>query len=51
MQILDTIQKLQNELNQHNYNYYVLDNATISDYDYDQKLQQLATLESAHPEF
>ncbi|MBC7493420.1 MAG: NAD-dependent DNA ligase LigA, partial [Flavobacterium sp.] len=47
----DTIQKLQNELNQHNYNYYVLDNATISDYDYDQKLQQLATLESAHPEF
>ena len=51
MQIFDTIQKLQNELNQHNYNYYVLDNATISDYDYDQKLQQLATLESAHPEF
>ena len=51
MQIFDTIQKLRNELNQHNYNYYVLDNATISDYDYDQKLQQLTTLELAHPEF
>ena len=51
MQIFDTIQKLRNELNQHNYNYYVLDNATISDYHYDQKLQQLTTLESAHPEF
>src|SRR5690606_22573097 len=45
------IELLRDELNQHNYNYYVLDNATISDYEFDQKLQKLQQLENAHPEF
>ncbi|MET3028114.1 NAD-dependent DNA ligase LigA [Flavobacterium sp. UW10123] len=51
MSIQETIQTLRNELNQHNYNYYVLDNATISDYDFDIKLKELQDLERKHPEF
>jgi DNA ligase (NAD+) len=51
MNIQETIQALRDELNQHNYNYYVLDNATISDYDFDTKLKQLQELENSHPEF
>src|SRR5690606_3734935 len=39
------------ELEQHNYNYYVLDNPTISDFEFDQKLKQLQELENRHPEF
>ncbi|WP_035644972.1 NAD-dependent DNA ligase LigA [Flavobacterium sp. ASV13] len=51
MSIQETIQTLRDELNQHNYNYYVLDNATISDYDFDRKLKELQDLENKHPEF
>ncbi len=51
MSIQETIQALRNELNQHNYNYYVLDNATISDYDFDIKLKELQDLENKHQEF
>ncbi|MCD0464808.1 NAD-dependent DNA ligase LigA [Flavobacterium sp. ENC] len=51
MSIQETIQALRNELNQHNYNYYVLDNATISDYDFDVKLKELQDLEDKNPEF
>lgn len=50
MDIQSTIQSLRDELNQHNYNYYVLDNPTISDYDFDTKLKELQELESKHPE-
>ncbi len=45
------IQNLRNELREHNYNYYVLDNATISDYDFDIKLKALQELEVKHPKF
>ena len=41
---------LRRELEQANYEYYVLDNATMSDYDFDHKLRRLEELESAHPE-
>lgn len=51
MSIQETIQTLRNELNQHNYNYYVLDNATISDYEFDIKLKELQDLENKNPEF
>ena len=51
MSVLDTIKNLRDELNQHNYNYYVLDNPTISDFEFDQKLKQLQDLEAQHPEF
>ena len=49
--IQTTIQQLRDELNTHNHNYYVLDNATISDFEFDQKLKQLQDLEDKHPEF
>lgn len=51
MDIREAIESLREELNQHNYNYYVLDNPTISDYEFDQKLKELQQLEDAHPEF
>ena len=51
MEIQQEIALLREELNQHNYNYYVLDNPTISDYEFDQKLKKLQELEDAHPEF
>lgn len=47
----EKIQQLRDELNQHNYNYYVLDTPTISDYEFDQKLKELQALEQEHPEF
>ncbi|MES2863050.1 MAG: NAD-dependent DNA ligase LigA [Bacteroidota bacterium] len=51
MTVLETIQSLRAELNLHNYNYYVLDNPTISDFDFDTKLKQLQDLETANPQF
>ena len=45
------IESLRKELRQHNYNYYVLDNATISDFDFDIKLKELQALEEKYPEF
>ena len=51
MTVLETIQSLRAELNQHNHNYYVLDNPTISDFDFDMKLQELQNLEEKHPEY
>ncbi|QNK78611.1 NAD-dependent DNA ligase LigA [Winogradskyella sp. PAMC22761] len=51
MNIQEKINLLREELRQHNYNYYILDDATISDYDFDIKLKELQALEEAHPEF
>lgn len=45
------IEQLREELNTHNHNYYVLSTPTISDFDFDRKMQQLIDLESAHPEY
>jgi len=39
------------ELNQHNYNYYVLAMPTIADYEFDKKLAHLNELEKANPTF
>ena len=38
-------------LNQHNYNYYVLNNPTISDFEFDKMLEELAALEKQFPEY
>ena len=51
MSVLKTIEDLRVALNEHNYNYYVLDNPTISDYDFDIKLKELQELENKYPEF
>ncbi|QJD97135.1 NAD-dependent DNA ligase LigA [Mucilaginibacter robiniae] len=45
------IDALSAELRQHNYNYYVLAQPTISDFDFDQKLRELADLEKQFPEY
>ena len=45
------IEELRDELRQHNYNYYILDNPIISDYEFDMKLKELQDLEEKHPEF
>lgn len=45
------IQELRKELEQHNYNYYVLSAPTISDYEFDQKMCELQELEQAYPAY
>lgn len=42
---------LRRELEQHNYNYYVLSAPTISDREFDEKMKELEKLEAEHPEF
>ncbi len=49
--IQQKIEQLRKELREHNYNYYVLDNATISDLEFDMLLKELQELENKHPEY
>lgn len=51
MAVIEKIEALRKELNEHNYNYYVLDNPTISDFDFDQKLKELEKLELKNPQY
>ncbi len=44
------IAALREEIEQHNYRYYVLDDPAVPDADYDALFRELVTLESAHPE-
>lgn len=46
----ERVEYLKNELNKHNYNYYVLDNPTISDYEYDMLFSELKEIENNNPE-
>jgi DNA ligase (NAD+) len=46
----ERVDQLRHELEQANYNYYVLDNPTISDADYDALMRELRDLESRFPE-
>ena len=47
----DRIEQLQKELTHAQYLYYVKDNPTMSDFEYDQKYRELVDLETAHPEY
>jgi len=49
--IKNEIEILRNELQQHDYNYYVLAQPKISDFEYDKKLKKLEELEQDHPEY
>jgi len=49
--IEEKLNKIRVELHQHNHNYYVLDQATISDYDFDLKLKELQSLEKTNPQY
>lgn len=45
------IKALRKQLHEHNHAYYVLDQPTISDYEFDMLLRELIDLEKAHPEY
>lgn len=49
--VKEQIEQLRRVLNEHNYNYYVLNSPTISDKEFDEMLRKLQDLEAAHPEF
>ncbi|MBL7917667.1 MAG: NAD-dependent DNA ligase LigA [Bacteroidia bacterium] len=49
--VKNRIEKLSKEIEEHNYNYYVLDNPIISDFEFDKLLEELIALEKEHPEF
>tara|TARA_Y100000766_G_scaffold282068_1_gene294664 strand:+ start:305 stop:2296 length:1992 start_codon:yes stop_codon:yes gene_type:complete len=51
MNVQDRIVFLRSELQQHNYNYYVLDKPTISDFEFDLLLNELLDLEKQNPQF
>ena len=45
------INQLRNDIEQHNYNYYVLSQPVITDFDFDALLRELQELEAEHPEY
>jgi DNA ligase (NAD+) len=47
----ERIEKLRKELNDHNYRYYVEDNPSISDREFDVLMEELIKLEKEYPEF
>ena len=47
----ERIEELRNLLTQYGKEYYTLDNPTVSDYEYDQLMQELIQLEDQHPEY
>ena len=51
MNVQDRIVFLRSELQQHNYNYYVLDKPTISDFEFDMLLKELIDLEKQNPQY
>ena len=51
MNVQDRIVFLRSELQQHNYNYYVLDKPTISDFEFDMLLNELIDLEKQNPQY
>ena len=50
-QAQEKISALRMELEHHNHRYYILDSPEISDYDFDQKLENLQKLEGEYPQF
>ncbi|MEZ5508636.1 MAG: NAD-dependent DNA ligase LigA [Gammaproteobacteria bacterium] len=48
--LVQQIEQLRDQLREHNYHYYVLDNPVIPDVEYDRLFRQLQELERAHPE-
>lgn len=48
---LERLQEIKNLLNEYNYQYYVLDNPTVSDQEYDRLMQELQAIEMKHPEW
>ena len=51
MQVKKRIEELREQINYHNYRYYVLDSPEISDAEYDELMRELKELESKYPQF
>lgn len=51
MDILERIKGLTKQLNEANYQYYVLDNPQMQDFDYDHLLRELELLEAEYPQY
>ncbi|MEO6903253.1 MAG: NAD-dependent DNA ligase LigA [Bacteroidia bacterium] len=49
--IKNKIATLSQQLEEHNFNYYVLSNPSISDYEFDKMLQELIQLEKEYPQY
>lgn len=49
--VKERIESLRRTLEQHNYQYYVENNPTISDFEFDLMMRELQDLEAAHPEY
>ena len=49
--IENKIKQIREDLNKYSYNYYVLDNPLISDFEYDNLYKELEELEKQYPEF
>lgn len=49
-EVKQRIEQLTREINRHNHNYHVLDKPEISDYEYDQLMKELLSLEQSNPE-
>ena len=45
------IENISKQLEEHNYNYYVLANPTISDFEFDKLLEELIALEKEYPQY
>ena len=48
---LERLNEIKKLLNQYNYEYYVLDQPTVSDFEYDRLMQELQSIEMSHPEW
>jgi DNA ligase (NAD+) len=48
--LIKHVEELRRQIDEANYNYHVLDNPTISDYEYDMLVRELSAIEQEHPE-
>ena len=51
MSVKERIDEIRAQLEKYNYEYYVLDNPSVSDAEYDRLMQELIMLENEHPEY
>lgn len=51
METPQQLEALRQAIREHDYRYYVMNEPTVSDYEYDQLMQELIALEKAHPEW
>ena len=51
MSVKERIDEIRSLLEKYNYEYYVLDNPSVTDAEYDRLMQELVMLENEHPEF